>query len=136
MGGLMIAIDTNILIRYITQDHPKQAKLAEELLEKHCSPINPGWINLLVVAETFWVLERTFKIPKVQLLEIFKDILTTEEFSVEDSEIVYEALKDYEKRTADFIDYIIARRNLAGGYKITYTFDKKAARHPGFKLLS
>ncbi len=47
----MIGIDTNVLVRYIAQDHATQSARATRLLEQECSPATPGFIGLVVLLE-------------------------------------------------------------------------------------
>ena len=45
----MIGIDTNVLIRYIVQDDPRQSKIATDFIETHCSVSEPAFINIIVL---------------------------------------------------------------------------------------
>jgi predicted nucleic-acid-binding protein len=47
----MIGLDTNVLVRYLTQDDPEQALRANHLIESHCTRKDPGWISLIVLCE-------------------------------------------------------------------------------------
>jgi predicted nucleic-acid-binding protein len=58
----MIGVDTNVLVRYIVGDDPKQSKLAITFLEKTCSKENPGFVNLIVLCELVWVLRGAYKV--------------------------------------------------------------------------
>ena len=54
----MIGIDTNILVRYLTQDDLTQAKIVEELFDLHATCPNSIFINNIVICELIWVLDR------------------------------------------------------------------------------
>ncbi|MCU7960141.1 MAG: PIN domain-containing protein [gamma proteobacterium symbiont of Bathyaustriella thionipta] len=54
----MIGLDTNILVRYITQDEPQQAQRASRIIEQSCSKASPGHIAQVVLCELVWVLQR------------------------------------------------------------------------------
>ena len=54
----MIGLDTNILVRYLTQDDPVQSPKARELIEQQLTEENPGFLSVVVMAETVWVLPR------------------------------------------------------------------------------
>jgi predicted nucleic-acid-binding protein len=56
----MIGLDTNILIRYITQDDPVQATIATEMLERRLTAKNPGFVSVVAMVETVWVLDRAY----------------------------------------------------------------------------
>ncbi|MFP5304630.1 MAG: PIN domain-containing protein, partial [Gammaproteobacteria bacterium] len=61
----MDSLDTNILIRYYTDDDPVQSPLAVRLLEERA----PLFVPLTVVQELFWVLESHCELPKARLLK-------------------------------------------------------------------
>ncbi len=52
----MVGLDTNVIIRYITQDDPDQSKIATAFIERYCTVDNPGYINQIVLCEIVWVL--------------------------------------------------------------------------------
>ncbi len=131
----MVGIDTNILVRYIVDDDPKQSKLATHLLEKTCSKENPGFINHIVLCELVWVLGGAYKVNKAILMDVLKRLLESTELSIESPEIAWAALGDFSKGQADYSDYLITHRNKSLGCSHTFTFDKKAAAQAWSKLL-
>lgn len=132
----MIGIDTNVLIRYIVQDDPDQSKTASQYLEQNCTVDSPGFLNHLVLCEIVWVLKRAYKYDKVIIVEVLKKILMTAEFSIENSDLVWKAMKEYELGQADFSDYIIGLSNLQNNCEYTVSFDKSVADFPGFVILT
>lgn len=54
----MIGLDTNVLVSYLTQDEPKQAKQATQLIENVLAPARPGFIGLVRLMELYWVLSK------------------------------------------------------------------------------
>src|SRR5262249_15163786 len=56
----MIGLDTNILVRYLAQDDPIQSPQATEIIERRLSEGNPGFISIVAMAETVWVLDRAY----------------------------------------------------------------------------
>ena len=132
----MIGLDTNILIRYIVQDDPKQAKRATELIESVCTADEPGFINLIVICEICWVLSNGYKYDKETVSAVVRNILTSAELAIEESETVWKALSAYEKGNAGLADYIIGIHNQTKHASTTYTFDRKAAKHTTLTLLT
>jgi predicted nucleic-acid-binding protein len=51
----MIGLDTNILVRYFTQDDPIQSAKAEEIIENQLSEKKPAYLSLVVIAEIVWI---------------------------------------------------------------------------------
>lgn len=131
----MIGIDTNVLVRYLAQDDPKQTESATRLIEKKCSDSNPAFINHIVLCETIWVLERLYDVKKNLMTEILGKILNTEQFEIYKIEIVWRAFQEYKKNNkVDFADCLISQINLENGCMETATFDKAASRTAGYKL--
>ena len=92
----MIAIDTNILVRYITQDDLQQAEAAENLLAIYNNKPQSIFINNIVLCEFIWVLEKGYKYTQQQISSTIRIILSTEEFAFEYHNVLWLALEEYE----------------------------------------
>ena len=122
----MIGIDTNVLIRYITQDDKTQSKKANNLIEQELSESVFGFVTLVSLIEIVWVLESCYEQKKSDLINVVGALLTTKQIKIERSDIAYLALKDFESGNGDFSDAVIARLSKAAGCTKVVTFDKKA----------
>ena len=122
----MIGIDTNILVRYLTQDDIEQAKIAEALLDKYLAKPKSIFINNIVLCELIWVLDRGYKYSKDQIVEVVRHILSTEEFTFENQKVLWLALEQFEKKRLDFSDALIGQINKNYNCESTFTFDKAA----------
>ena len=131
----MIGLDTNIIIRYLTQDNEIQSKLATKLIEETISIENPGFITLLTLVEISWVLETCYKQNKTDICNVLNEILVTKQLQVEKKESAFLALKQSKTLNADFSDALIFVISDKEGCEKTLTFDKKAQR-VGMELLS
>lgn len=130
----MTGIDTNVLVRYIVQDEPEQSRKATSFIES-LNEKSTGVIDLIVLIELCWVLTRAYKYDKKDVVRVIEQVLTTDCFDIEKSEIAWVALKAYKEGTADFSDYCIGLLNCSSGASHTVTFDKKAAKFKHFTLL-
>jgi predicted nucleic-acid-binding protein len=121
----MIALDTNMLVRLIIDDHPQQAQLAENLLKSH-----RALIPCTVILETEWVLRSRYKVPRERIHAFLQLLLQTENTVIEAAHTLHRALGWY-AQGADFADAL----HLAScGDAVMQTFDKafcKAAREAG-----
>ena len=128
----MIALDTNILVRYIVQDNKTQAQKATKAIES-LTPDMPAFISCIVLCEVNRVLKSVYKISKKDRLKALQNILSVAVFNIERLECCLKALKLYEAGPADFSDYLIQQIAWMEGCESVLTFDKKANKSPGFK---
>ena len=69
----MTGIDANILVRYVMQDDAVQSPKAAEVMERRLTEDDPGFISIVVMAETVWVLARTYGLSNVELAAAVED---------------------------------------------------------------
>jgi len=131
----MIGLDTNVLIRYITQDDREQADIATHWIETNCSIKKPGWISAIVLCEMVWVLSRAYDYDKATVHSVLQRVFLACELVVEAQEDAWVALRAYAQGNADFSDYLIACMNRSAGCEYTVTFDRKASEHRLVQLL-
>ena len=131
----MHGLDTNILVRFFAADDPAQYRRARKLLEDGCSEKNPGWISAVVLVETIWVLSRIYGYDKASLSTVISELLKARFLKLEDEVLVRKALASWQSGNIGFPDELIAARNLQEGCTTTYTFDRKAAKRPGFSVV-
>lgn len=126
----MIGLDTNVLVRFLTQDDPGQSARANALIESECSRSDPGYVSVVVLCELVWVLRGAYRYEKTVLVDVLDGLLEAAELYVEDEDVVRRALNAYQDGSADFADYIIACGNEAAGCGATYSFDQKLTEYP------
>lgn len=129
----MIGIDTNVLVRYITQDDQQQSAQANKLMEKKLTQDNYGLISKIVLCELSWVLSYAYNYSKAQIEEVIQQILISQELVIEDAENALQALQYYRKGKAGFADYFLAQTHYSMGAEYTVTFDKKALQNKLFR---
>lgn len=132
----MIGIDTNVLVRYITQDDELQSAIATEFIENYCLNGNEIFVNNIVICELVWVLKKCYKLSKPKTINVIEHILQVSRFRVENVQIIWQALTDYKKGPADFADYVVGRTNTFNDCSETVTFDQNASKSKEFVLLS
>lgn len=130
----MIGLDTNVLVRYITQDDPLQAERAARLIEGRCTAAAPGWVAQIVLCELVWVLRRAYGYSKRDVVAVLDQMLMTAELRIENEKLARQALEAYGDGPADFSDYLLVLANQAAGCRGTYSFDADLARHPAVAL--
>jgi predicted nucleic-acid-binding protein len=70
----MIGLDTNILVRYLAQDDPTQSRIAAEVIEHRLNEGNPGFVSVVAMAETVWVLDRNYHLTNLELASAIERI--------------------------------------------------------------
>lgn len=130
----MIGLDTNVLIRYITQDDPVQSAQATEVMERRLSLASPGFVSVVTMAEIVWVLDRAYGLTTQQIAAAIERMLQVEVLVVENEQEVFAAMMALKQGRGAFADALIAELGARAGCVHTLTFDKKALRLPGFRL--
>jgi predicted nucleic-acid-binding protein len=132
----MIGLDTNILVRLLVEDDPKQTRLAAQFIGEHCSPMAPGFIDRIALCETVWVLTSAYDYSRAAVASVVRQLIASADILLEDGKLVESALSVFERGSADLSDALMAQVNRAKGCTATATFDRKAARLDGFTLVS
>lgn len=131
----MIGVDTNVLVRYLTQDEPRQAAAAAQLIERRLSVDDPGFLSTVVLAEVCWVLRRLYGVSPAELADALQDLLSVPVFTFESRGAVLNALARMREHGGEYADALIQEVATAAGCLVTCTFDRAAARHSGMSLL-
>jgi predicted nucleic-acid-binding protein len=129
----MIGLDTNILVRYLTQDDPIQSPKATEIFERRLTEENPGFVSIVAMVETVWVLERAYGLTTDEIVGAIERVLQTDVLIVENEQEVFTAMIALKEEQGSFADAVIAALGARMGCSWTLTFDQKALRLPGFK---
>ena len=131
----MIGLDTNVLVRYIMQDDPKQSPKATRLIERLTSD-EPGFVPLVAVVELVWVLSSSYGLNRDQLSEALDLLLRSKELIIDRADLVLLAQRGFAQGGADFADCLIERIARAQGCSATMTFDAGAVKLAGMTLVA
>ncbi len=118
-------IDTNLFLRYLTNDLPDQADLVENLLHRAESGELQLVTNCLVVAELVWVLDSVYQLEPAAIQDQLFAMLNTPGLEIEESDILFQALLWFVEKRVDFIDAYEAAWMQNRGIGSIYTFDRK-----------
>ena len=128
----MIAVDTNVLLRYLLRDDDAQAERARHLFERAARIL----ITDVVLAETLWTLMgRRYCAAKADLIAVVDNLLQEPKVRFEDDEVIWSALQAYRETDADFADALIVYKAqkavpIGDELKAVYTFDTAALQLP------
>jgi predicted nucleic-acid-binding protein len=129
---MMRGLDTNVIVRYVTQDDREQFRRADAVFAAAAASGDKLYVNAVVLCELVWVLRAAYKEPRERIAEVIEALLETPEVVVEDADLARRALDDWKSAAADFTDCFIARRNERSGCRKTLTFDKALTKIPLF----
>ncbi len=140
----MIAVDTNVLLRYILQDDIEQGDKADKLIKKNAVVL----ITDVALVETVWTLKgRRYSFTKQSICSVIHGLLGDSCFVFENNQVIWSALRDYEeskpigKKELDFADSLICNKsylvakNKGASLLGFYSFDKAVAQLKGAKNL-
>jgi predicted nucleic-acid-binding protein len=130
----MIGLDTNILVRYLTQDDPIQSAKAAEILERRLTVKNPGFVSVVAMVETVWVLDRAYFLRALEIASAIERLLQVEVLTIENEQEVFTAMVALKQGRGSFADALIAELGARVGCVRTLTFDRRAAHLPGFEF--
>lgn len=121
----MIGLDTNILVRYLTQDSPSEVKKVNAFIEEGLERGTRFFINPIVLCELVWVLESAYDYPKATIVETLEKILVTSEFMIDRKDEIRKAVLAYKStRKTDFSDCLIGHYNKELGCDKTVSLDR------------
>jgi predicted nucleic-acid-binding protein len=126
---LVIGLDTNVLVRYLTQDDDKQWKQAVEIIESG----EICFICNIVLCEVIWVLRsKSYQFTRDDISDTLEKMLQCSTFAWENRSVIYQSLQRFKQGKADFSDYLIGAVAQQFDCTITATFDQKLKSEKGF----
>jgi predicted nucleic-acid-binding protein len=130
----VIALDTNVLVRFIVGDHPAQSSAARKLMAG-LGEDDPAFVCREVVLEFAWVLERTYGFDRARIAGALDGLIASREVEVETADDIASAVATWRDGGAGLGDRMIAAAAERAGARTLVTFDRAAARLPRAQLL-
>jgi predicted nucleic-acid-binding protein len=122
----MLAIDTNVLVRLIVRDDAVQTRAAELAVAKG------AWVSHLVLAETIWVLDAAYGLPRDKIETAIDMLLNHDVLTMQDADVVEAAVDQFRSRTGvEFSDCLVLEIARKAGHTPLATFDRVFARVEG-----
>jgi predicted nucleic-acid-binding protein len=126
----MRAVDTNVLVRLVVRDDPRQAASAE------CFVSKGAWVSVLVLAEMVWVLDAAYGLSKERIAKAVEMLLCHTELTVQDADVVEAALHNFRKRSkVGFTDCLVLEIAKKAGHEPLGTFDRALSALSGAERL-
>lgn len=131
----MRALDTNVLVRFVTNDDAVQVAIVERLFADCQRSHEHLFISTPVMCELVWVLRYGLRQTKADIAKIIDRFLDDDLFQIEHDTLVFRALDRYRSGKADFADYLVGQLASHARCRDTVTFDKALKGSPGFTIL-
>jgi predicted nucleic-acid-binding protein len=129
----MIAVDTNVLVRFLVEDDAGQAARAAALVARATEHDERLYVPELVVCETVWVLGTAYRVARGDVADLLGKLLQSRQLEFQDADLLSRALTAYRRGRGDFADYVIRERARAAGCSAVATFDRALLRESGFQ---
>src|SRR5271170_2767142 len=124
----MTGLDTNVLVRYFAQDDPIQSRKATEIIERRFTEEEPGFISLVTMVETVWVLSGIYTLSDPEIVTVVEQMLQADTLVIQNEREVFIAAMALKTGRGSFADALIAALGKWTGCISTLTFDKKAGQ--------
>lgn len=128
----MIALDTNVLVRFLVEDDPGESARARQLIEQKLGQDLPFFVADVVLCEVVWVLRSNYRLPKSHTLDTLEKLLHATQLTFSSSDRIARALRAFRSGRGDFADYLIREEARDFGYQTVVTFDRDLLKETGF----
>lgn len=130
----MIALDTNVLVRYLVADEPSQARRAQTIIAAARSAGESILLPDVVLCEMEWVLDSVYAVPRAAIERTLRRLFNDPVFVFQCRDTALAAAAAYAARPGDFSDQLVGANAARQRAATTYTFDKALKGQPGFTL--
>ena len=128
----MIALDTNVVIRFLVEDDAEQTERAKRLIQSYVERDTPCFVPDIVLAEIAWVLRSSYKVARDVIAGVLQSLLRARHLAFESPDRFSQALRAYASGSGDFADYLIREQSRAAGCEGVATFDGDLLSEEGF----
>lgn len=129
----MIALATNVLVRFLVEDDKAQAAAAAALVKRAIAAGEALFVADVVLCEVVWVLEVSYKVPRAEVIHALGQLLHARHLSFSAPDRLARALASFSSGKGDFADYVIREQAIAAGCDVVATFDGALLKEAGFK---
>ena len=122
----MRAVDSNVVVRILARDDPRQAPAADVF-------VNSGaWVSVLALAEAVWVLDSVYARQPAEIAATVEQLLDHKELIIQDSDVVVAALATFRSRPVlGFTDCLLLEIARKAGHLPLGTFDRDLGKLDG-----
>lgn len=131
----MLALDTNVLVRLVTNDHPAQAQRVQDALDVELAADRECMVGHIVLCELVWVLGRLYGYSIAQCQQTVAGLLAFAGLRFESMPAVMAAFKAWQQHGGDWADHLVGAQMRALGCDAVLTLDKQAGKAATHRLV-
>jgi len=120
----MIALDTNVLVRYLVRDDLKQARKAKALIDRLDREDERAYVADVVLCEIVWVLQSAYGLARAQVGGVLRQLIAARQLAFDSTDRLLRASRAFDAGAGDFADYLIREHCREAGCSVLKTFDK------------
>ena len=128
----MIALDTNVLVRFLVVDDKAQSAKAARLVERAVARNETLFVSDIVLCETVWVLLSAYQVSRAEVGQVLGELLRATHLGFRDADELLRALEAFGGGKGDFADCLIQEHARSAGCAEVATFDRALLREKGF----
>jgi predicted nucleic-acid-binding protein len=133
MGGPVIALDTNVLVRFLVKDDVRQWEACKSLVDATLARGDGLFVGHVVLCELAWVLASVYDHTREEVRAALRAVAASGNVTVEAVDEVHRALDAHARGQGDVSDYLIREHALRAGCDVVVTFDRKLLKEPVFR---
>jgi predicted nucleic-acid-binding protein len=128
----VIGLDTNVLVRYLTQDDPEQSPVANAFVDDALEAGEMLFVSVVVTCELVWVLDAAYGFARREIATALTSLFRARQIELEQGDAQRRALNAYREGPGDYADYAIRETCSTAGCGLVVTFDGGLLGERGF----
>lgn len=128
----MIAIDTNVLVRFLVADDEAQSAAATAAFAAGDRQEVPLFVSQIVLCELAWVLLRAYRQTRPAIVGVLESLIRSRGLEIEGRDEIGRAVAAFASGMGDFADYLVRERVRTAGCDSVMTFEVALLKEPGF----
>ena len=128
----MIALDTNVLVRFLVVDDKAQSTKAARLVDRAAAANEILFVSDVVICDTVRVLISAYQVPRAEVANLLGQLFKAAHLAFRDVDGLERARQAFVRGRGDFADYLIREQGRAAGCERVATFDRALLKEDGF----
>jgi len=128
----MIALDTNVLVRFLVEDDAAQSRRARRLIASAIAANEVCFVSDVVLCELVWVLQVSYRIERKAIMEVLTQLFFARHILFASHDRISRTLDAFRAGRGDFADYLVREHARTAGCPAVATFDRALLKEDGF----